>query len=836
MDGPVNLDLVAARRWLLKLHTHYHGHHLQIVSTGQWAGQSFTAVEAAIEYIYWLDSTSKPEGIYARVTPMRDAPPAGERGGADLASGIYGMWADIDIAGPGHKTHGLELPLPPNDWQAADIVEHAGLPMPSAWIHSGGGLYPWWLLRHPAEIGHPTDLQAVKALAAGWQQVLHLAARDLGYHYGAGVGDLSRVLRIPGTINRKAGLLRPCKLTVGGGPEYDLDALIEALGVAQSKLPGAPTLAAAAGVFTTGLPVGQLTPNDDFEAAVDWADNQLLGGLGWKELRRGDRGERRWLHPDATSELSATTTMPGERDRLWVFSESTVFPANESITKAHAYALINGLDASGATRALRAAGYGNPLPRTDDMLADLVGEAPAVAYSRQEEAPKAWDINDYPQTDTGMAQAVWDRHSDAIRYCPERGKWLVWNGMQWEWDRGSRIADLIAQTCSGLPTETGWQIRFWRYTQSSAGIGAIARRATNIANVSITELDRQTWVLNAPNGLVDMRTGVIIPNEPGQHCARITAVPCQDEPSPRWSKFLDDTFGKDKDVQSYVQRLVGASASGDPGEQLLPFVYGAGANGKSVFMEVVTRVLGDYASTASSRMLMRQAFHGHETETARLAGARLVVLSELNDGERFDEAQVKLLTGGDRLSARFMRMDHFTFEPTHQLWLVGNHRPEVRVGGDAFWRRVRLIPFKYTVAPQDRVPGLTRILVDEEGPAILKWIVDGAVDYATGGLREPGEVTAATAEYAKSEDSVARFVEDCCRIGGGSYVKVPVREVREQYEAWCRETGDAPVSAKRLSMDLSRRFGATLEKSNGLRHYGNLCLLVSNPPSWRDEL
>lgn len=837
VDGPPNLDLVAARRWLLKLHNHYHGHHLQIVSTGQWAGHSFTVIDEAIEYIYWLDSTSKPEGIYARVTPLRDAPPAGERGGADLASGIYGMWADIDIAGPGHKTAGLDLPLPANEWQAADIVEHAGLPMPSAWIHSGGGLYPWWLLRHPAEIGHPTDLQAMKALAAGWQQTLHLAARDLGYHYGAGVGDLSRVLRIPGTINRKAGLLRPCKLTVSGGPEYDLDALIEALGVAQDKLPDAPTLAGAAGpiAHTRQLP-GQLTPNDDFEAAVDWADNQLLGGLGWKEIRRGDRGERRWLHPEATSELSATTTMPGERDRLWVFSESTVFPAGESITKAHAYALINGLDASGATRALRAAGYGDPLPRTEDMLADLVGEAPAPPVSGEVQAPKAWDINDYPLTDTGMAHAVWDRHSDAIRYCPERGKWLVWNIARWEWDDRGRVRNLVAQTCATLNPQDPTGLRWWKYTQSTAGIAAIARRAGDQAALSITELDRQPWVLNTPSGLVDLRTGQIEDNQPGQHCARITHVGCRNEPSPRWTKFLDDTFGKDADVQSYVQRLIGLSASGQPGEQILPFVYGAGANGKSVFMEVVQRVLGDYASSASSRMLMRQTFHGHETEIARLAGARLVVLSELNDGERFDEAQVKLLTGGDRLSARYMRMDHFNFDPTHQLWLVGNHRPQVGVGGEAFWRRVRLIPFRRTVAAEDRVPDLARILVAEEGPAILKWIVDGAVDYATGGLREPITVTHATEEYAKSEDSVGRFYAECCRPGGGEHVRIQVRHFREQYEQWCREEGDPPVSAKRLSMELVRLYGVGLVKSNGVRYYTNIHLMVGNPPDWRDGM
>lgn len=814
---------------------------MQIVCTGRWAGHTVTDIDQAIECIHNLETTSRPEGIYARVTPMRVTPAAGQRGGADLASGLYGMWADIDIAGPGHKTAGLDLPLPADRWQAVDIVERAELPRPTAWVHSGGGLYPWWMLREAYEIDTPERLQAAKALSAGWQQVLYLVARSMGVHYGAGVGDLSRVLRIPGTINRKADLSRPCTLVVSGGPEYTMDALTEALGAAQDRLPDTPTLAGAAGAIFApaplGIAAGQLTPNDDFEQRVDWSDQVLLGGLGWKEIRPGDRGERRWLHPEATSELSATTTMPGERDRLWVFSESTVFPSAESITKPHAFALINGLTPADATRALRAAGYGDPLPRSDDMIGDIVGhDAPQTVWSADQGDSELRGIDDYPQTDSGMAEAVWDRHHDSIRYCPERGKWLVWNVARWEWDHRGRVPDLVAEVGASLTPIDHTSLRWWKYTQSAAGISAIARRASGRASLSITELDRQSWVLNCPNGLVDLRTGQIVANAPEQHCARITDVGYRDEPSPMWLKFLDDTFGKDKSVQSYVQRLVGLSASGEPGEQILPFVYGSGANGKSVFMEVVQRVLGEYAASASSRMLMRQAFHGHETEVARLAGARLVVLSELNDGERFDEAQVKLLTGGDRLSARFVRMDHFNFDPTHQLWLVGNHRPEVRAGGEAFWRRVRLIPFSRTVPPQDRVPNLARVMVAREGPAILKWIVDGAVDYSRNGLGEPGEVTSATAEYAQSEDTVARFVEECCRIGGGSYVRIAVREVREQYEAWCRESGDSPVSAKRLSMDLSRRFSVTLERTGGTRYYGNLHLLTPNRTDWRDSL
>jgi putative DNA primase/helicase len=260
------------------------------------------------------------------------------------------------------------------------------------------------------------------------------------------------------------------------------------------------------------------------------------------------------------------------------------------------------------------------------------------------------------------------------------------------------------------------------------------------------------------------------------------------------------------------------------GPHVLPYCHGSGGNGKGVFLETCVKVLGGYATTAPAGFLMAKVHQGHETEVARLAGARMVLCSEVNDDDRFDEARVKLLTGGDTLTARFMQQDHFTFTPTHQLWAMGNHQPHVRAGGRSFWRRLRLIPFQHEVPTDQVIDDLQGILAGEHGPAVLSWIIDGAVAYARDGLIEPDSVKAAPSGYERDQDTVSRFIEDMCLLGGGEHVQTKVTTVRSAYEAWCHESGDEPVSAKAFGMALSRA-GVGSKRTKTARFYTNLHLV-----------
>jgi putative DNA primase/helicase len=336
------------------------------------------------------------------------------------------------------------------------------------------------------------------------------------------------------------------------------------------------------------------------------------------------------------------------------------------------------------------------------------------------------------------------------------------------------------------------------------------------------DFDTHDHQLNTPDGVIDLRDGTVVETHPSLMHTKQTG--CHYDPSmqtPKWDGFLRTTFDGDEAMIGYVRRLAGLSAIGEVTEHVLPFLYGAGQNGKTVFLETLQAVLGDYAIEAPHGFL-NAGRDKHETELANLQGRRLVVASEVNENTKFDEAKMKTLTGGDRITARLMRQDYFTFQPTHTLWLMGNNQPKVTTGEHSFWRRLRLIPFAHRVSDAEKIEGLHQQLVTEEGPGILAWIVRGALDVQEHGLGEPATVVTATAEYAAEEDHLARFLEERCHIGGGSAVRIDQTELRRAYTKWCAVEGEDEVTAQGFGRRLKARHGVESVRSNGRKYYVNL--------------
>jgi putative DNA primase/helicase len=297
-----------------------------------------------------------------------------------------------------------------------------------------------------------------------------------------------------------------------------------------------------------------------------------------------------------------------------------------------------------------------------------------------------------------------------------------------------------------------------------------------------------------------------------------------------WLRFLAQTFPL-QELVDYMQRLVGYSAVGEVREHLLPFAYGSGGNGKGVFLESIAGVLGDYATTSPNGFLMSTNYAPHTTEIARLAGKRMVLCSEVNEADRFDEAKVKQLTGGDSLTARFMRQDDFTFRPTHHLWLMANWQPPVESGGASFWRRMRLIPFTHTVPDTQRIEDLQGILARDHGPALLAWVARGAADYHRLGLQEPAGVKAATEDYAHSVDTVGRFLEEETELHLGDaapHFSTKVSDLRSAYERWCSDNGENAIKGRPFQTQLQRNgilTGARAPRGpGGVRTYGGVTL------------
>lgn len=437
-------------------------------------------------------------------------------------------------------------------------------------------------------------------------------------------------------------------------------------------------------------------------------------------------------------------------------------------------------------------------------------------------------LTTYRRSDDGNALALIEEYGGVIRYVPDRGAWLAWDGSRWEWcpPNDGIIREYAKQVARKLPEQDKADVQHKQRSLGAGGISAMLTQAATDPRIAVKtdQLDADPWALNTPAGIVDLRTGELRAPDPAALCTRVTnCAPDAGADPTRWNDFLDDTFGGDQALIAYMQGLVGYSATGKVGWHVFPFSHGSGGNGKGVFLEATIKVLGDYATTAPNSFLMAKSNPAHETEIARLLGARMVLCSEVNEKDRFDEERVKKLTGGDTVTARFLYQNHFSFEPSHHLWLMGNSKPAVAQGGRSFWRRVRLIPFLNEVPEDKQVDDLQKILAAEHGPALLHWIIQGSIAYANKTIVEPEIVRAATADYALDQDTVKQFVDERCSTGPASHVQTQVSKVREAYERWCAAQGETPVSAKRLSTELAAD-GIDLRKSNGRRFYAGLRL------------
>lgn len=377
MAGPT-FDPDAVRLWLRILHEGNPGR-IHIASTAAWSGPSFptTDIDAAVRRAEELDAV-KPLGVYVRMTTLAAPLGRGQRGGNADSLALPALWADIDIAGSAHKDGNL-----PPSWEDAErVVATSGLPAPTVTVDSGHGMYPVWLL-DPAPVLTADDLDDAARLSADWQRVIAAASARLGYHYGEGVGDLARVLRLPGTVNRKAGTEKLCRLTGGGGARYSLTELRERCAATVAQIEPAPTLACTGVVASSSPPrpgpvsrdagPGEVPPGDDYAARTTWA--QILEPHGWRLVRsRGDVQD--WCRPGKDDGISATTNGTGT-DRFHVFSTSTVFDTT-SYSKFGAYAVLeHGGDHSAAAAALKAAGYGRD--PTTDVEAYLAGLTDTLA-------------------------------------------------------------------------------------------------------------------------------------------------------------------------------------------------------------------------------------------------------------------------------------------------------------------------------------------------------------------------------------------------------------------------------------------------------------------------
>ena len=420
------------------------------------------------------------------------------------------------------------------------------------------------------------------------------------------------------------------------------------------------------------------------------------------------------------------------------------------------------------------------------------------------------------------------RYKDHLRYTAALGKWSVWTGQRWRRDDTLEVPDMTRGICresSATCSDEKLAIK----VASSGGVYAVERlaRADRRHAMRVEDWDSDPLLFNTPTGTVDLRTGELKPHKRADHITKITRVAPGGD-CPRWVEFLNRITSGDPGLQEFLHRIVGYCLTGVTLEHAIFFLYGTGANGKSVFLSVISHILNDYATVAAMDTFMATNSDRHPTDVAQLNGARLVTASKTEDGRRWDESKLKLLTGGDEISARFMRQDFFRFKPQFKLVVAGNHKPSIRNVDEAMRRRIHLIPFTVTIPPKERDRHLTEKLI-AEGPGILAWAIAGCMDWLEQGLNPPESVKSATNEYLSSEDVLGRWMDENTVLQAGHFSSSS--SLYDDWKRWCDANREYVGSQKQFSQKLEQRGELTKTRKEEARGFQGIALKSDMAPS-----
>jgi putative DNA primase/helicase len=417
-------------------------------------------------------------------------------------------------------------------------------------------------------------------------------------------------------------------------------------------------------------------------------------------------------------------------------------------------------------------------------------------------------------TDLGNAERLIDAYGTDLRYCVTWSQWLVWNGRYWQPDETGEINRLAKKTVRGIYQEAAQcdddaRCRaMGKHAVSSetasrvAAMILLARYEVGIP-VEADSLDTNPFLLCCENGTLNLKTGRLQPHRREDLITKCVNAPYDPSATcPQWYAHIE-RFLPDPDVRAFLRRACGYTLTGDVSERVCFIMHGTGSNGKSVLIETLAAMMGKYAMRTPVETLMTKRDGGIPNDVARLKGARLVHASETEEGKRLAESFVKEITGGDTVSARFMRGEWFDFKPELKLWLRTNHKPVIRGTDQAIWDRLPLIPFMVRIPDEEKRP--LRDVMDElraEMPGILAWAVSGCQEWLKTGLAMPAAVRAATETYRSEMDTLGSFMEDRCILG---HYEVNSSLLYDAYKAWCEASGEYCGSQKWLGGRLTER-------------------------------
>lgn len=439
------------------------------------------------------------------------------------------------------------------------------------------------------------------------------------------------------------------------------------------------------------------------------------------------------------------------------------------------------------------------------------------------------------ECDVRNARFFADLMRDQLVYVYGRERWLIWHEGRWRWcEKGEEIeaakhaAVLLLRSARlrQMPDEKS-QKSFLvevKGAQRDSQLSAMLKLARSEPGMGLamTDLDNDPMLLGVEYGVVDLRTGKYQANEPRFYITRFCDVPYLEEADcPRWERFLKEVF-EDRETEQAVQVLLGQTLTGEVGGEHIVFCVGTGANGKSIFGNVIAKILGSYAVTAPPSLLAarRSDDHGPRSDLAMLAGSRLVSVNELPGGLTLDEVVVKQLAGREAISARFLHREFFEFWPGFTPWVRTNHKPIVQGTDDGIWRRLVILKFGRTFTPEEQDPDLeVKLLAEKAG--ILAWMVRGTLRYRCGGIVLSPKMKAELGQYRTESDLLGEFLSDRTEAGVGLEVEQP--RLYSSYRSWCEVNGLHPCTKRTLTERLADR-GYGARKSGSKRYYTGLGL------------
>jgi putative DNA primase/helicase len=420
-------------------------------------------------------------------------------------------------------------------------------------------------------------------------------------------------------------------------------------------------------------------------------------------------------------------------------------------------------------------------------------------------------------TDTGNAERFEQNWKDRIRYIPSWKKWLLWDGTRWVKDDSNLIMELAKETARriyeegvGL-TDDKLRISIAKHSaksQQAERLKAMINLATSIPSLVVlaSQLDADPMLLGVANGVLDLRTGKLRPAEPKDLITK--QAPVQFDPGAKCQKFetfVREVMNEDEELIAYLRRVAGYCLTGLTDEQCLFFFYGAGANGKSTFLNVLKDVLGDdyCKQTPSDTLMVKKNGRNATNDIARLVGVRSVLSNEVEEGSRLSESFIKEMTGGDPISARFLFAEFFDFRPQFKIIIAGNHQPVIRGDDTGIWRRLHLVPFTVTIPAEKRNPKLSEAL-RAELPGILNWGLAGCLEWQQGRLSPPKVVTDAVSEYRSEMDVLGQWIEANCILGADK--TTGAMTAYENYAQWARSNGFMQMTSNAFGRRLKERF------------------------------